>query len=356
MVKRAAPKASPAKVKIISDSATDRPQSDNQISGRSALARRVGRAKASSDIAAFQKKVIGRNCMVRVIDKMVECPDSSVSIWAAIESKTIAGLAAADKEAQSKVWFDARDNRLSCLPADWSAVWILSETGASLKQTTLDQMDGANPEILSFLASWATACPLNQTLPPECRHKQTCSRCLTQRHTAVGDRSKNLAAAVTDAGGVDWMKLCPIQVALESGEDPIARGLALRRSEGAPWLHLGDDRLHARGALVGHGLQVGAGHCHLPLEPILQFWRGPARRALRPQRRPDQLDGEDHRRHLARGGDEGVARRPRRIGGVGCAPAELAAEAQEVFGECSQSACRCQEGALRLEVELRLRQ
>lgn len=227
MVKRVAPKASPANVEVIPDAASsnDAPQMDNQITGRSALARCVGKVKATSDISLFQKKVISRNCMVRVIDKMAEYPDSAVSISAAIENKTIAGVAAADKEAQSKVWFDTRDTRLSRLPADWLALWILGETGGALKQAKLEQTDGANPEILAHLASWATACPLNQTLPPDCRHNQTCSRVDLSPHAARRPLEEaSLRRLRHRCSRLD--EALPFQARVEPGEDPVVVGLA----------------------------------------------------------------------------------------------------------------------------------
>lgn len=103
------------------------PASDNQLTGRLALAGRVGKVKASADAAGFQLKVIARNCMVRIIDKMSESPGASVSIWAAIENKTIPGLAEADKESHAKAWFGVRGNRISRLLVDWIALWLLKE-------------------------------------------------------------------------------------------------------------------------------------------------------------------------------------------------------------------------------------
>ena len=57
----------------------------DQLEGTSSLAKRVPRIKQGGDGAQYKKKVIERNCLVKIIDRLEDDRSMAPHVWNALD-------------------------------------------------------------------------------------------------------------------------------------------------------------------------------------------------------------------------------------------------------------------------------
>lgn len=208
-----------------------------QLEAKSPLAKRSGKVKPSPDLAAFNRAVVNRNSLIRVVDYLHENPAAASDVWQAIENGTIGSATAGGKT--DSMFFKEAPKRVVHLEMEWIAAWIIKATDQKTTKELLDSADGADPESLQRLFAFANAAPLSAPLPPSCQHKSLCARVFMRRYEAVGKRLARLHTMINpQTGRIDWL------------------------TAGAYSLTWNDE-----------GLLVSVKHCSGLVKTVPQFWR-----------------------------------------------------------------------------------
>lgn len=175
-----------------------------QVCGSTALARRVPLVRPNSDIGVFQRCVIERNALVKVIDRLSEQRELAPKVWEAIENGLMATASEEEKKMAGEASFSARVLRIEKLDKEWIAQFLVSSC-AKLTQSMCDEIDGADENGLLKVFCCALSLSLQTLLPSECRHKGTCWRLMKMRYSEKGSRLDSFAGAVK-SGVIDWTK------------------------------------------------------------------------------------------------------------------------------------------------------
>lgn len=262
MAKRSQTSTSKA-VKVTADTPTKEPQphqsGPRQVVAQSPLAKRVGKVKPCSDLAAYNRAVIERNSLIKVLDFLHLHPSMAADVWQALEHGTISS-ASASSSGENKLLFKEPPKKISLLEADWVAGFILKVSDAG--KDLLDTVDGNDPESLTRLFCLATATQPSTPLPAACVHKRLCGLLFMERYERMGKRLAKLSTFIQkDTGVINWMRLAAYT--LEWGLD--GKLVSVTHIEGVtktvpafwvvdkeflfqdPWLDLGS-YLHQKGA------------------------------------------------------------------------------------------------------------
>lgn len=175
-----------------------------QIEAQCSLAKRVPKVKPTSDLRAYNNKIIQRNSLIRIIDRLHNAPEEAVHVWQAIENGTIGDQG--DGVATDSPFFKSCPKRVADLEVEFIAGFIIKATGGAVTKDALDILDGADDSNLMHLFSLATATTKRTPLPPACHHKGFCMRLAMSRYSQVGKRLAKLKSHITAAGTIDWMK------------------------------------------------------------------------------------------------------------------------------------------------------
>ena len=166
------------------------------------MARRIGKVKAIADLAVWQKRVVERNALVKIIDKLVAEPALGPPVWGAIETGLINSVSSEQADSHLKVYFKEKVGKVGRLPVDWIASWLVANSPLTPKQ--VDNIDGHDKEALLNLFYLATGTAPLTPVPDCCRHRETCSRVFTARYVQLGRRLEQWAVNVNLFGVVDW--------------------------------------------------------------------------------------------------------------------------------------------------------
>lgn len=160
--------------------------------------------------------------MAKVIDKLEDNRELAPLVWQAMETGLIRTT---ETSADCKLWFPKKVARVSSLPTEWIASWLLQRSEGKLTKGLLDLMDGHDAETLHQVFCAVTKTALSTPLPREMQHKPTCSRVFNKRADSVGDRLEHLSANVRKDGTVDWPKFGPYILVWQPGGGAFLHGV-----------------------------------------------------------------------------------------------------------------------------------
>lgn len=132
------------------------------------------------------EQVNERNALVKVIDRIMSQPGLAQKTWSSLENGLI--KASSQTSNASKETFDKKIAKISQLPVDFIASFLVEASGGLLSKATVDKIDGHDLQALLRLLCMATKTSPGTPLPAAMQNRKVCSRVLFARHKQVGGR------------------------------------------------------------------------------------------------------------------------------------------------------------------------
>ena len=205
----------------------------DQMEGTSGLAKRVPRVRQGGDTGQYKKKVIERNCLVKIIDRLEDDRSMAPHVWNALDLNLITNVTDDEVANHQAAFFPEKVKSVKSLPDPWIASWLVAITNGRITSTMCDKLHGADTSALVSLLCFACMLCPTLTLPKEMLNKLFCSRVLIKRYAAVGNRLQNFEKCINEAGVINWVLACAFDFTW-SGNSGDSRLASIRYKYGIP--------------------------------------------------------------------------------------------------------------------------
>ena len=89
-------------------------------------------------------KVIERNCLVNIIDRLEEDRSTASHVWNALDLNLITNVTDDDVAAHQAAFFPDKVKTVKALPDSWIASWIVSASRGKFTSVMCDKVHGAD--------------------------------------------------------------------------------------------------------------------------------------------------------------------------------------------------------------------
>ena len=114
------------------------------------MGKRVPRARPGGAQADYNRRVIERNCLVKILERVDIEPALSVSIWNNVESNLVTSVTVDPRALHSEQNFDStKVKSIRQLPEPWMAAWIVKASGKkTVSAQRINDLHGRDTHVL----------------------------------------------------------------------------------------------------------------------------------------------------------------------------------------------------------------